>query len=204
MGERVPARYLSLPRGGAAGARVGLLETQSDVDACAAQAESQVTSLEADIVAYLKGRWPTVVAMPGLGVLVEVHDVPAEDAGAFAKDQTFYKSWRGFVNDDWEPWRRDYVTGPPGGPKPISILSADVFRECQRYGVDIEAWRTKAKDRGVSVTAPATTKPAVIPGVTSPTNPDAKPFPWGAALLVAGLIGVALVLSQVRAFTRIA
>lgn len=175
-----------------------LFETSGDVEACANRVEAQARSLDTDIANALKKRWK-VTLLPSLGKAVSLDSKTGDDP-AFVSDAKFYEAWRRFVNNDWAPWRQETVTGPPDGPKPISIMSADDFRECQRYGKDVQSWRERAAKRGWEVTAPKSADPGPIPGFTDPASEaeEKKALPWGWIVFGAVLFGGAMLLGQVR------
>lgn len=137
-----------------------MFETDSDVRLYAGRVDAQVTSLDRDLKAYLGSKWgPFSEGMPK----APTNDKETADKSA---DIVFYYDWANF-RDAWYAVKADIDNTS------LIILSANKYREIEKYDVDTKAWRQKLTAKGVSVNAPATTDPGTVPGVIAPTNPDA-------------------------------
>lgn len=157
-------------------ARVGLFETSSDVDNCIARVGAQIRSLDADARAeYVRRYGPEMFAAT----------ITAAQLEQFKIDRAFYKSWREFTStwDDYvKAWQERWV----------SVLSADKFRDCMNYDSEQKAWREKFASQGISVTAPATTTPSILPGVV-PSGSVGNVLSIGFGLVAIVVAGIVLV-----------
>jgi hypothetical protein len=149
------------------GARVGLFETSSDVNNCAARVGSMVEGLDSDLVNFLRKRYGkdniTILSGTVFYDAAKIMDKPK----SFDDDQSFFKGWRAFRQTflDWKKnWDDEW----------FSILSADAYRECAKYDLEAKDWYDRFEKRDIKPTAPKTTTPSSLPGVLPDTPPDGK------------------------------
>lgn len=166
-----------------------LFETDSDVRNYANRVNAQVVSLEADIMNAARKKYGPEV----FSASVTLAQLPQ-----FQKDKAFYQSWSAF-RKSWEAFKSDLDDSS------FIILSANKYREVEKYDTDVRAWRERFKAQGIVPTAPPTTQPGTIPGVTPPTNPAAPPppkdpnaFNWNGLLWVGGALVALMVLREIR------
>ncbi len=172
---------------GTSGAR--LFETDSDVRNYANRVNAQVVSLEADILNHAKRLY---------GPQGFAASITSAQLAKFQSDKAFYQSWSEFRRA-WEAFKADIDASS------FIVLSANKYREVEKYDTDVRAWRERFKAQGIQPTAPPTTQPGTVPGVTNPTNPAAPPAPkdpnafnWNNALLLGGAVVALLLLREVR------
>ncbi len=140
-----------------------MFETDSDVREYAKKVDAQVNSLERDIMAYIITKW----GPNGLSATVTADKL--EDKKA---DYVFYHDWSDF-RDSWKAMKQDIDDSY------FIVLSANKYREVEKYDVDVKAWREKFAEKGIKVNAPPLTTGGTIPGVTAPTNPAAPGYEPG-------------------------
>ena len=168
-------------RFGAQEAHFGLFETDSDVRQYVIRLNAQIEGLNADFKAFLVRRW-------GQGGLPAT--APTGYDAELSKDRQMLSSWTVFY-DAWKAYKKDIEDTW------FIVLSANKYREVEKWDIDTQAWRTRMLERGIYLSTPAMTTGGAIPGVTSPSNPEvadreslASGLLWGAAKLgvVAGVI----------------
>lgn len=177
-------------------AGIGLFETASDVNNCATRAAAAVDSLEGDAETYYRKKYGAAVTF--LSSTMVFVDLKHPEPPDFAADQDFYRNWRTFVQA-FKAWKRDW------DETTITILSADAYRECQKWDVEQKAWWDNFYKRGIKPTAPKTVTPSALPGVIPGDKPEdlSKPgsgtdIPWGWIAFAGVLIGAGVLFNSMR------
>lgn len=167
-------------------ARVGLFETNDDVTNCVNRTDAQIQSLDKDMMDYGVSQY---------GPDGYASSISADKLAKFLDDKKFYQDWLAF-KASWDEFATAWRASPS------SVLSADKYRDCQKFDAEQKAWQDRFTKRGGKVTAPKTVTPSPIPGVIPQTAPDEKsnvPWTWIAAGIV--LIGAAMLLGQAGKLT---
>jgi hypothetical protein len=159
-------------------AAVGLFETDSDVRLYAGRVDSQIAGLDNDLRASFRAKY----GPSELGGTAVDNAALAEQKS----DKAFYDSWSPFLLA-WQQAKRDIDASF------FIVLSANKYREVQKYDVDSQAWRAKFAERGVHLNTPSLTQGGAIPGVTAPQNPDAPQQESLAGAIVGDLVRVGLI-----------
>lgn len=82
-------------------------------------------------------------------------------------DPAFASSWASFYVG-WKKYKDDIDNSS------FIIMSANAYRDVEKYDVDAQAWRKQFEARNVPLSAPPLTQGAAIPGITAPTNPNVE------------------------------
>src|SRR5512135_2393070 len=151
-------------------AAVGLFETDSDVRLYAGRVDAKVQGLNADVRAYLTGKYGSASVSSGAS---------ADDIAMSTSWNAFYDNWNATkkaIDDSW-----------------FIVMSANKYREVEKYDIDAGAWQVKLAAAGVSIHSPVLTQGGAVPGVTAPTNPDAPQRESLAGAIVSDAVKIGLV-----------
>jgi hypothetical protein len=159
-------------------AAAGLFETDSDVRLYAGRVDAQITGLDNDLRASFRAKY----GPSGLGGTAVDNAALAEQKS----DKAFYDSWSPFLLA-WQQTKRDIDESF------FIVLSANKYREVEKYDVDSQAWRARIAKRGVHLNTPPLTQGGAIPGITAPQNPDVPQQESLAGAIVGDLVRASLI-----------
>lgn len=158
-------------------AEQSLFETDSDVRLYAVRVDGQIESMHRDLMAALLKKW-------GPNGLSAATTSDAERQ-AQRDDKAFFDAWRDFYVG-WKKVKTDI------DETAFIILSANKYREVQKYDVDSQAWRKRFEERKVVLSSPPLTQGGAVPGITAPSNPEVETSSIASGL-ASGLLKAGLV-----------